>query len=132
MVAILYKIIRPDQTANINIENPFPTKEHQLRNFLIVHLMMNYGLRVGELMLLTKRSMKKSLNSDSYSLIITNTDDENDSRYRKPSIKNEQSYRVIKLDSMDYRFLTIYIENIRNFNQSDILFTSIKPPYLRR
>lgn len=129
MVAMLYKIIRPDQTANINTDNPFSTKSHQLRNFLMVHLMMNYGLRVGELMLLTKRSIKKSLNTDSYSLIITNTDDEHDSRRRKPSIKNEQSYRVIKLDSMDYKFLMLYIEKIRNFNNSDILFTSLKPPY---
>lgn len=129
MAVLLYKIIRPDQATNINLDNPFSTKSHQLRNFLIVHLMMNYGLRVGELMLLTKRSIKKSLNSDSYSLIITNTDDEHDSRQRKPSIKNEQSYRVIKLDSMDYKFLRLYIEKIRNFNDSDILFTSLKPPY---
>lgn len=129
MVVMLYKIIRPDQAANINKDNPFSTKSHQLRNFLIVHLMMNYGLRVGELMLLTKRSIKKSINSDSYSLIVTNTDDEHDSRQRKPSIKNEQSYRVIKLDSMDYKFLMLYIEKIRNFNDSDILFTSLKPPY---
>ncbi|HCU0823463.1 site-specific integrase [Acinetobacter nosocomialis] len=129
MAVMLYKIIRPDQATNINLDNPFSTKSHQLRNFLIVHLMMNYGLRVGELMLLTKRSIKKSLNSDSYSLIITNTDDEHDSRQRKPSIKNEQSYRVIKLDCMDYKFLRLYIEKIRNFNDSDILFTSLKPPY---
>lgn len=129
MMVMLYKIIRPDQTASTNTENPFSTKSHQLRNFLIVHLMMNYGLRVGELMLLTKRSIKKSLNSDSYSLIITNTDDEHDSRLRKPSIKNEQSYRVIKLDSMDYKFLMLYIEKIRYCNSSDILFTSLKPPY---
>ncbi|KQC98386.1 site-specific integrase [Acinetobacter soli] len=129
MIIMLYKIIRPDQIANINTDNPFSTKSHQLRNFLMVHLMMNYGLRVGELMLLTKRSIKKSLNSDSYSLIITNTDDEHDSRQRKPSIKNEQSYRVIKLDSIDYKFLMLYIEKIRNFNNSDILFTSLKPPY---
>ena len=33
MVAVLYKIIRPDQTTNINIDNPFSTKSHQLRNF---------------------------------------------------------------------------------------------------
>ena len=129
MVVMLYKIIRPDQAANINKDNPFSTKSHQLRNFLIVHLMMNYGLRVGELMLLTKRSIKKSINSDSYSLIVTNTDDEHDSRQRKPSIKNEQSYRVIKLDSMDYKFLMLYMEKIRNLNDSDILFTSLKPPY---
>lgn len=129
MVVVLYKIIRPDQIANVNIDNPFSKKSHQLRNFLIVHLMINYGLRIGELMLLTKRSIKKSLNSDSYSLIITNTDDEYDSRQRKPSIKNEQSYRVIKLDSMDYKFLILYIEKISHFNHSDILFTSLKPPY---
>ncbi|MEQ1292254.1 site-specific integrase [Acinetobacter johnsonii] len=129
MIVMLYKIIRPDQAANINKDNPFSTKSHQLRNFLIVHLMMNYGLRVGELMLLTKRSIKKSINSDSYSLIVTNTDDEHDSRQRKPSIKNEQSYRVIKLDSMDYKFLMLYMEKIRNLNDSDILFTSLKPPY---
>ncbi len=129
MVEKIYAIIRPDQSTNINIDNPFSIKQLQFRNFLIVHLMMRYGLRVGELMLLTKKSFKKSINSDSYSLIVTNTDDESDSRARKPSIKNEQSYRVIKLDKMDYEFLMIYIENIRNFSKSDILFTSMKPPY---
>ena len=30
---------------------------------------------------------------------------------------------------MDYKFLMLYMEKIRNFNDSDILFTSLKPPY---
>ena len=30
---------------------------------------------------------------------------------------------------MDYKFLMLYVEKIRNFNNSDILFTSLKPPY---
>lgn len=129
MLAKLYEIIRPNQSTKTNINNPFSSQQHQLRNFLIVHLMVNYGLRVGELMLLTKRSIKKSLNSDLYSLVVTNTEDEHDTRARKPSIKNEQSFRVIKLNNMDFKFLNLYIENIRNFTESDLLFTSLKPPY---
>ena len=70
MTCRLYEIIRPNKKANINVNNPFITKKHQLRNFLIVHLMINYGLRVGELMLLTTKSIKKSINSNTYNLII--------------------------------------------------------------
>ncbi|WP_447506088.1 tyrosine-type recombinase/integrase [Acinetobacter pittii] len=129
MLYKLYDVIRPDQMNKVNLNNPFKNKSHQLRNFLIVHLMLNYGLRVGELMLLTKNSIKKSLNSDIYNLIITNTDDDYDTRSRRPSIKNEQSYRVIKLDSFDFEILNIYINNIRNTTKSDLLFTSLKPPF---
>ncbi|ENW18454.1 phage integrase [Acinetobacter haemolyticus CIP 64.3 = MTCC 9819] len=63
MVASLYEVIRPDQKNKTNPNNPFSTQPHQLRNFLIIHLMLNYGLRVGELMLLTEKSIKKSINS---------------------------------------------------------------------
>ena len=65
---------------------------------------------------LAARQLDKTLSNDC--LMLSN-----------PSIKNEQSYRVIKLDSMDYKFLMLYVEKIRNFNNSDILFTSLKPPY---
>ena len=129
MVCRLYEIIRPSKKANINVNNPFITKQHQLRNFLIVHLMINYGLRVGELMLLTTKSIKKSINSNTYNLIITNTEDEYDIRSRKPSIKNEFSYRVIKLSNFDYEAINVYMEKIRNTTQSDILFTSLTSPY---
>src|SRR5690606_16626167 len=109
--------------------NPFKTNDTQLRNFIIVHLMLNYGLRVGELMLLTTKSFKKLQGKDRYSLIITNTHDEYDNRAKKPSIKNEFSYRVIELEKRDFNFLTIYKENVRNNIDSEILFTSMKPPY---
>ena len=129
MLLKLYEIIRPDQANKVNLHNPFKIKSHQLRNFLIVHLMLNYGLRVGELMLLTRKSIKKSINSDIYNLIITNTEDDYDTRSRRPSIKNEQSYRVIKLDAFDFEILNIYINNIRGNTESNLLFTSLKPPY---
>lgn len=130
MLLKLYEIIRPDQADKVNLHNPFKIKSHQLRNFLIVHLMLNYGLRVGELMLLTRKSIKKSINSDIYNLIITNTEDDYDTRSRRPSIKNEQSYRVIKLDAFDFEILNIYINNIRGNTESNLLFTSLKPPTL--
>ncbi|MGS0705387.1 site-specific integrase [Acinetobacter sp. ANC 3781] len=129
MLRALYQIISPNNSNKTNELNPFKLKQAQLRNFLIVHLMVNYGLRVGELMLLTINSIKKSIQSHSYSLIITNTDDEYDDRLRKPKIKNEYSYRVITLQERDYKILKIYIDEIRNDIPSKILFTSLKPPY---
>lgn len=125
----LYSIIAPNNLNKLNGLNPFKTNDTQLRNFIIVHLMLNYGLRVGELMLLTTKSFKKSQGKDRYSLIITNTHDEYDNRAKKPSIKNEFSYRVIELEKRDFNFLTIYKENVRNNIDSEILFTSTKPPY---
>lgn len=129
MLQTLYKIISPNNSNKTNELNPFKFKQAQLRNFLIIHLIVNYGLRVGELMLLTINSIKKSIQSHNYSLIITNTDDEFDDRLRKPKIKNEYSYRVITLQERDYKILKIYINEIRNDIPSKILFTSLKPPY---
>ncbi|HDX8999220.1 hypothetical protein FML17_17685 [Klebsiella michiganensis] len=39
-------------------QNPFPAGEIQLRNFLICRLLLNYGLRVSELLLLECHSIK--------------------------------------------------------------------------
>ena len=83
----------------------------------------------GELMLLTINSIKKSIQNDNFSLIITNTDDDYDDRAKKPKIKNEYSYRVIRLQERDYKMLQIYISEIRKEIPSQILFTSLKPPY---
>ncbi|ETQ99874.1 site-specific integrase [Acinetobacter baumannii] len=129
MIKGLYLIISPSNFNKYNTLNPFKSKNVQLRNFLIIHLMLNYGLRIGELMLLTTNSIKKSIQNHNLSLIITNTDDEFDDRSKKPKIKNEYSYRVIKLQERDYRILQIYINEIRKEIPSQILFTSLKPPY---
>ena len=129
MIQGLYSVISPSNANKYNELNPFRSKSVQLRNFLIIHLMLNYGLRIGELMLLTTNSIKKSIQNHNFSLIITNTDDEFDDRSKKPKIKNEYSYRVIKLQERDYRILQIYMNEIRNEIPSQILFTSLKPPY---
>lgn len=91
MIKGLYSIISPSNSNKYNELNPFRSKSVQLRNFLIIHLMLNYGLRIGELMLLTTNSIKKSIQNHNFSLIITNTDDEFDDRSKKPKIKNQKS-----------------------------------------
>lgn len=112
MIKGLYSVISPSHSNKNNELNPFRSKSVQLRNFLIIHLMLNYGLRVGELMLITTNSIKKSIQNHNFSLIITNTDDEFDDRSKKPKIKNEYSYRIIKLQERDYRILQIYMKEI--------------------
>ncbi len=129
MLKDLYKVIAPSKSTLINPLNPFKLHDAQFMNFLIVHLMLNYGLRVGELMLLTVNSIKKSLQGKTYSLIIVNTEDEFDNRKRKPNIKNDHSHRVLELQERDYQFLNIYMTQIRTKNPSEILFTSLKAPY---
>lgn len=126
MYGALYEIINPKHD---NQYNPFKGTLSRHRNFLIVHLLLNYGLRVSELLLLTTQSIKSSIQSDKYNLIIGDIDDEYDFRSRKPQIKNEYSYRVITLSEIDYQFIQKYIQNIRKDNHTQRLFTSLQPPY---
>lgn len=133
MIEELYRIIYPGYSKKINQLNPFSNFKVQLRNFLIVYIMLNYGLRIGEVMLLTINSIKKSIikvnEPQKFNMIITNTEDEFDERERKPKIKNDSSFRVIELVKQDYEILQIYIHQIREEIPSQILFTSLVPPY---
>ncbi|MBX9444843.1 site-specific integrase [Dickeya chrysanthemi] len=52
MVRVLYEVIRPSSRSRANPLNPFPIGEIQFRNYLICRLLLNYGLRVSELLLL--------------------------------------------------------------------------------
>lgn len=105
--------------------NPFNTPFLQYRNFLIHRLMFNYGLRVGEVLLLTVDSFGTSqLDSRGkvkYLLSVENLPDHiNDPRNIKPSIKTEYSNRIIEMDIDDFNYLTIFAEQHRKtlFNNS--------------
>ncbi|EOH1342379.1 site-specific integrase [Citrobacter freundii] len=125
MVISLYTIIAPCSSQKYNPLNPFPTRNTQLRNFLIVRLLLNYGLRIGELLLLECNSIKSNIKKDKFSLIVTTTDENHDPRGCAPSLKNVWANRVLELDKQDYNFLTIYIERIRPKTDShDFIFTS--------
>jgi len=125
MKEALYSIISPKAPETL-----FKGKDAQLRNFLIVHLLLNYGLRTGELLLLTLNSIKTDLKTRNTYLVITDTQDRTDTRISRPQIKNVQSVRTILLDERDARFIGMYINNIRSQDsKSHMLFLSLQAPY---
>ncbi len=127
MVTKFYHVITPSSSSKLNELNPFPVRQIQIRNFLICRLLINYGLRVSELLLLECRSIKPNLKGDKFSLIITSVDEDvEDNRKRLPSLKNIYSHRVIEIDKIDYHFLTIYLKKIRPPTKHDFLFCSSK------
>ncbi|ENR5393943.1 site-specific integrase [Providencia rettgeri] len=125
MVISLYGIIAPSSPQKHNPLNPFPFGYLQFRNFLIVRLLLNYGLRIGELLLLERSSIKSNIKGDKFSLIITTVEDGYDPRKNAPSLKNVWANRVLELDKQDYSFLSIYIGKIRpKTDNHDFIFTS--------
>ncbi|HCN6340296.1 TPA: site-specific integrase, partial [Escherichia coli] len=130
MVMAFYQIITPGSISKKNPLNPFPAGEIQLRNFLICRLLLNYGLRVSELLLLECHSIKPNLRGDQFSLIVTTVDDDvSDQRKRLPSLKNVYANRVLALDKLDFHFLNIYINKIRPQASHSFLFTSTQKPH---
>ncbi|RJL37747.1 site-specific integrase [Pectobacterium carotovorum] len=125
MVISLYGIIAPSSPQKHNPLNPFPFGYLQFRNFLIVRLLLNYGLRIGELLLLERSSIKSNIKGDKFSLVITTVEDGYDPRKNAPSLKNVWANRVLELDKQDYSFLSIYIGKIRpKIDNHDFIFTS--------
>lgn len=125
MVLSLYGIITPSSAQKHNPLNPFPSGHLQFRNFLIIRLLLNYGLRTGELLLLECSSIKPNLKGDKFSLIVTTVDEAYEPRKNAPSLKNAWANRVLELDKQDYIFLSIYIARLRpKTDKHDFIFTS--------
>ncbi|MFB1072238.1 site-specific integrase [Vibrio diabolicus] len=98
-----------------NPQNPFSSQFEQFRNYLIHRLMFQYGLRIGECLLLSLESIGPTLpdpkGERSYILLVQNLPDGvNDPRTNPPSIKTKHSYRKIQLEPSDYTMFTIYLE----------------------
>lgn len=127
MVASVYRIITPVSSKQPNKLNPFPIGNIQLRNFLIIRLLLNYGLRVSELLLLECQSIKPNIKGDKFSLIVTTADDVHDPRKRPPALKNAYAHRILELDKHDYAFLRIYLERLRPLtDEHDFIFTTFQ------
>ncbi|MGL9721901.1 MAG: integrase [Symbiopectobacterium sp.] len=76
VVRIFYEIIRPSSRSRPNPINPFPIGEIQFRNYLICRLLLNYGLRVSQLLLLQINSIKTNIRGDQFSLIVSSIEDD--------------------------------------------------------
>jgi integrase len=101
--------------AVMNPQNPFSSQFEQFRNYIIHRLMFQYGLRIGECLLLSLESFGPTLpdpkGERSYILLVQNLPDGiNDPRTNPPSIKTKGSQRKIQLEPSDYMMLTIYCE----------------------
>ncbi|MEZ8453216.1 site-specific integrase [Vibrio splendidus] len=102
----------------INPQNPFKGGFLQYRNYLMHRLMYSYGLRVGEVLLLSLDSVGETLpdarGNSRFILIVQNLpNDVVDPRRRPPSIKTLHSYRHIELTDDDFIMISIYIEQYR-------------------
>ncbi|HCN9290023.1 TPA: site-specific integrase [Escherichia coli] len=129
MVENVYRIVVPNSKHKNNFLNPFPSGFIQFRNYLILRLMLNYGLRVAELLLLECTSVKASIKGDKFSLIISMPSNITDPRIHAPSLKNDYSHRVLELDKFDYEFLMIYMGKIRKSSLThNFIFASSQNP----
>jgi integrase len=91
--------------------NPFKN-EYKLRNYLVIELLLQTGLRIGELLLLKIENVIKSDNNY-YIQIAKNDNDFEDTRKIKPSIKNNWSYRIVSISHELYNLLDIYFIKYR-------------------
>ncbi|PTP74934.1 site-specific integrase [Vibrio splendidus] len=102
----------------INPQNPFKEGFLQYRNYLMHRLMYTYGLRVGEVLLVSLDSVGETLpdacGNTKFILTVHNLpDDFVDPRKRPPSIKTQNSYRRIELTDDDFILFAIYMERYR-------------------
>tara|TARA_Y100000588_G_scaffold394088_2_gene512773 strand:- start:2716 stop:4152 length:1437 start_codon:yes stop_codon:yes gene_type:complete len=118
--------------------NPIPTYQVQMRNYLLTNLLVKYGLRIGESLLLRKNSFKKSRTvENSWIMSVRNlTDDElvdayiEDARNHKPQIKSKFSNRHIHITADDYKNLMTYYKFIRSPEaQHDFIFSASTSPF---
>ena len=108
----ILNIVKPSSKLTANPMNPWKRPHIQLRNYIIISLLANYGLRIGEILSLTIHSIKPNLSGNGYSLIVTESNEE-DSRFSKPLIKTTDSHRNIFLSPFHYELLSLYLNVVR-------------------
>lgn len=92
--------------------NPFSYDENlRIRNYLILRVLYETGIRIGELMCLTVNSYYSS-NSRFY-IRIEKDKSQDDPRHAKGSIKNDFSIREISLSEETHFLLHHYVTRIR-------------------
>jgi integrase len=101
----MLEIIRPSSP-----NNPF-TERNRLRNYLIVNIFIDTGIRRGALAKL-KVSDLRSDRSGSSLWIYSNHDDPSDPRHERPNQKTKSHLANLKPELMDALFF--YIEHVRN------------------
>ncbi len=96
----------------------------QYRDHILIRLLSNYGLRIGEALLLRRSSFKTNMAGNAYYMQVANLEDGFDPRKNKLSIKTDSSLRVMKIAQNDYLIVQRFFEQIELLSVYDFLFTS--------
>lgn len=123
-ISCLQSTIIPSTKNVINTLNPWYRPCSQLRNYIIIKMLLEYGLRLGELLSLTTSSIKPNLSGKGYSLIITTDSSQVDTRVKPASIKNSSSHRSLYLTEIDYKLLELYIATQRGLLEHTFIFVA--------
>ncbi|EHR6472075.1 site-specific integrase [Vibrio parahaemolyticus] len=135
----------PDGSMQVNFElikentlNPIVSYEVQMRNYLLTTMLVRYGLRIGESLLLRKQSFLPSRVDPSKVIMrVRNLDDDEfsdskieDARNYRPQIKTLDSIRDVEITSEDYKKIDMYYKFIRPVScDHDFIFASSMKPY---
>lgn len=118
-----------------NSLNPIISFEIQMRNYLLTTLLVQFGLRVGEALLLHKESFLPYLSDKTRMLMrVRNLEDEyediEDLRANKPSIKTAGSVRELDIPVKFYKQLMLYYNLMRPRDcEHEYIFAAHKSPY---
>tara|TARA_R110001583_G_scaffold195410_1_gene372921 strand:+ start:479 stop:1867 length:1389 start_codon:yes stop_codon:yes gene_type:complete len=111
---------RPSTSRLANTLNPWqkhPDSSQiakvQIRNYLVIRLLSNYGLRLGELLLLRTRSLIPYESGTGHALAVTTYEGNGDPRKVPPRLKNSWSERLVELAPEDVTLWEMYVEHLR-------------------
>ncbi len=135
----------PDGSVQVNFKlikqntlNPIISYEVQMRNYLLTTLLVRYGLRIGESLLLRKRSFLPSrVDGSKVFMRVRNLEDDEfddskmeDARRYKPQIKTTDSIRDVEIATEDYKKIEMYYEFLRPSTcDHDFIFASSMKPF---
>lgn len=94
------------------------------RNLILVKLLTQYGLRVGEALLLRGTSFKSNMAGTIFYMYVANLQDGVDPRKHKPLIKTAQSIRELKVTSQDYKIIQMFMQQVGLRASHNFLLTS--------
>lgn len=111
----------------LSIRNPFGDARLRWRVHVMLQILLQAGLRRGELLLLTVDSLKQDVSRTTgrtiYWLNIT-TPDEPDSRASKPSVKTEDSHRQVPVSDELAELIELYVSEYRPTGDTNFLVTA--------
>lgn len=115
----------------LSAHNPFRSETLKWRNFLIFLLMLQMGLRRGEIALLTVDAFQSgydfNLNQEKYWLNVQqNPYEDNDPRFEEPGLKTAFSTRQLPIATELFLLARRYIESYRGKHRHSFLFVSQK------